>query len=191
MRKSHAETVPVTLFVTADLGEEMPAKLTARVVGAATAALAEHPGLNGHRHGDAFVPSEVVNVSVAVQTDEGLVAPVVHDAGSKTVDEIAEAIADLAARAQDKTLSAEDFQGGSFSVSNLGAWGVEGFTPVINLPQIAILGVGVARRVPLVRADGAVGVGFQMTLSLTFDHAYIDGGPAAEFLRAVVVGLEG
>jgi pyruvate dehydrogenase E2 component (dihydrolipoamide acetyltransferase) len=191
LRQSHAETVPVTLFTTVDLGAELPPMLTAKVVWAAAAALGEHPAMNGHRHGDAFVPSDLVNISVAVQTDEGLVAPVVHDAGSMTIDEIAETIADLASRARDKTLTAEDHHGGGFSVSNLGAWGVEGFTPVINLPQVGILGVGVAREAPIVRPDRTIGVGFQMTLSLTFDHAFIDGGPAAEFLRTVVRGLAG
>ncbi|MDH4119184.1 MAG: 2-oxo acid dehydrogenase subunit E2 [Acidimicrobiia bacterium] len=189
LRKSHTDTVPVTLFTTALLGHAVPDRLTARVLKATALALAEHPALNGHRAGDEFVRSDLVNISVAIQTDEGLVAPVIHDVTLRSVEEIAARVEKLAALAETRTLAASDYAGGTFSVSNLGRWGVEGFTPVINLPQIAILGVGAARRVPVVDGDGSVTVGFELTLSLTFDHAYIDGAPAAEFLQAVVSHL--
>lgn len=191
LRRSHAETVPVTLFTTVDLGALRPDRLTARVVKAAAAALVEHPGLNGRRVGDVFEASDHVHVSLAVQTDQGLVAPVIRDANTRSTGEIADAIADLASRARAKQLSAGDYEDGTFSVTNLGGYGIEGFTPVINLPEIAILGVGQARKVPALADDGAVRATYEMVLSLTFDHAFIDGAPAAEFLAAISKRLTG
>jgi pyruvate dehydrogenase E2 component (dihydrolipoamide acetyltransferase) len=103
---------------------------------------------------------------------------------------VATAVSDLAERARSKRLEASDFVGGTFSVSNLGSYGVDGFTPIINLPQVAILGVGVARRAPVVDDAGNLGVGYTMALSLTFDHAFVDGAPAAAFLRRLRESLQ-
>ncbi len=185
MRRSHSETVPVTLFTTVELGADIPGRLTARVVKAVSFALPGHPMLNGRREGDGFVPSPTVNISLAIQTEEGLAAPVIHEVGDKSVDEIAAVVGDLAERARSKHLTAADYEGGTFSITNLGNYGIDGFTPVINLPEVAILGIGAARPVPVIDPDGMVTVGNQMVLSLTFDHAFIDGAPAAEFLQEV------
>ena len=189
LRRSHAETVPVTLFTTVGLGEELPDRITARVVEAAATALGAHPGLNGRRSGDRFDAATEVNIALAVQTDDGLVAPVIRNAHTKTLDEIADEIRDVADRVRSKQISSADYEGGTFSVSNLGGYGIDGFTPVINLPQIAILGVGRARRVPVFDANGSVRPTHEMVLSLTFDHAFIDGAPAAEFLAEVAACL--
>jgi pyruvate dehydrogenase E2 component (dihydrolipoamide acetyltransferase) len=189
MRMSHAETVPVTLFTTVSLGADLPDRLTARVVRTVATALADHAHLNGRRAGDRFVPAATAHISLAIQTDEGLVAPVVRDAAARSLDEVAASIADLAERARGRRLTAADYEGGTFSVSNLGPHGVEGFTPVINLPQVAILGVGAARRVPVVDDDGAITLGHEMVLSLTFDHTFVDGAPAADFLHQVASSL--
>ncbi len=185
MRRSHAETAPVTLFSTVDLGAVIPSRLTARIVKAVAFAVPGHPMLNGRRDGDHFVPSSRANISLAIQTDEGLVAPVIHDASEKTVDEIAAIVGDLAERARTKHLTATDYEGGTFSITNLGNYRIDGFTPVINLPEVAILGIGAARPVPVVGADGAITASNEMVLSLTFDHAFIDGAPAADFLQEV------
>jgi pyruvate dehydrogenase E2 component (dihydrolipoamide acetyltransferase) len=191
MLRSHAETAAVTLHSTIDLGEVVPSHITATIVKTAAETLTDHPHLNGHRDGQGFVPVRVAQVAVAIQTDEGLLAPVVRDAGSRSVEDVAEAIRDLAERAAAKTLTAEDFEGGTFTVTNLGAYGIDGFTPIINLPQVAILGVGAVRRAPVVDDRGAISVTNQMVLSLTFDHAFVDGAHAAAFLQQLGAAMAG
>ncbi len=188
MRRSHTETAPVTLFTTVDLGPRLPGRLTATIVRVAAKTLADHPHLNGTRQGDVFTPAATAQVALAIQTDDGLVAPVIRDPASRTVEEIAAIVEDLAGRARERRLEASDYEGGTFTVTNLGGQGIDGFTPIINLPQVAILGVGAARQVP-VAADGEITIGYQMVLSLTFDHAFVDGAPAAEFLRSVATAL--
>jgi pyruvate dehydrogenase E2 component (dihydrolipoamide acetyltransferase) len=101
------------------------------------------------------------------------------------VSEIHEEIRGLAERARGRKLSMADYEGGTFTVTNLGSYGVDGFTPIINLPQMAVLGVGVVRKVPVFSPEATVAEGSRVVLSLTFDHAFIDGAPAAEFLRRV------
>lgn len=189
MRKSHADTAPVTLFTTADFGPEVPSDISALIVKVAAVVLRHHPDLNGIRTGDHFTPADGVNVAVAIQTDEGLVAPVIVDADKLAIGALTDAIKDLAQKARSKTLTAADYDGGTFTVTNLGALGVEGFTPIINLPQVAILGVGAMRKVPAFDAEGTVVASYRMVLSLTFDHAFVDGAPAARFLSDLVVAL--
>lgn len=191
MRRSAAETAAVTLHSMVDLGEEVPEHITATIVKAAAETLADHPHLNGRRDGEVFDPADTAQISIAIQTDEGLVAPVLRDPASKSVEELVAAIDELAQRAQGGTLTATDYEGGTFSVSNLGVFGIDGFTPIINLPQVAILGVGAIRMVPVIGENGGVSVSNQMVLSLTFDHAFVDGAPAAEFLQKLGESLTG
>ncbi|MDH3397086.1 MAG: 2-oxo acid dehydrogenase subunit E2 [Acidimicrobiia bacterium] len=191
MRRSHVETAPVTLFSTVSLGELPPSNLTATIVKVVAETLADHPHLNGHRDGDLFIPAGTAQVAVAIQTEEGLVAPVVRDAAARPVEEVARAIRELAERAGSKTLTPADYDEATFTVSNLGGYGIDGFTPIINLPQVAILGVGAARPTPVFDRDGHVAIGYQMVLSLTFDHAFVDGAPAAAFLQQVAAALAG
>jgi pyruvate dehydrogenase E2 component (dihydrolipoamide acetyltransferase) len=191
MRRSHAETAPVTLHTTVDLGAEKPTQITARVVRTVAEVLARHPHLNGVREGDRFVPAETAHIAVAIQTDEGLVAPVVPDPTVLSVDEVEFIIGRLAEDARAKTLTAIDYEGATFTVTNLGSYGIDGFTPIINLPHVAILGVGAVRQVPAVDETGAIIARYQMVLSLTFDHAFVDGAPAAAFLQEVGQTLSG
>lgn len=191
MLRSSTGTAAVTLHSTVDLGEAAPPHMTATVVKTVAETLPAHPFLNGQRQDGTFVPAEVAQVAVAIQTEEGLIAPVVRDTASRSVEDISGAIRDLAARATAKLLTAEDFAGGTFTVTNLGVYGVDGFTPIINLPQVAILGVGAVRLVPGLDKEGRVTARHQMVLSLTFDHAYVDGAPAAAFLQHVVESLAG
>lgn len=183
MRRSHLETAPVTLFSTVDMGEQSPRQITATIMKALATTLPDHPHLNGRRAGDSFTPSDHIDLSVAIQTDAGLVAPVVHDVGSMTVDEVSSAVRLLADKARAGSLTVTDYEGGSFTITNLGSYGVDGFTPIINFPQMAILGVGAVRQVPRVTTDGGIGISHQLVLSLTFDHAFVDGAPAAAFLK--------
>lgn len=189
MRRSHAGTAPVTLTTTADVTDMVPEQITAWLVRAAAVALEGHPDLNGVREGDTFRPAETTAISLAIQTDAGLVAPVVRDPAAGSLAELADRIASLAERARSRSLTNDDFEGGTFSVTNLGAYGIDGFTPIINLPQIAILGVGAIRTIAGF-VDGKAEPREHLTLSLTFDHAFVDGAPAAAFLARVRRELE-
>ncbi|HSL26839.1 MAG TPA: dihydrolipoamide acetyltransferase family protein, partial [Acidimicrobiia bacterium] len=178
LRRSRAETAAFTITTTADVTDRVPRQITAWVLQAVGRALRRHPHLNGQRSDDRFILSEKVNVSLAIQTEAGLVAPVVRDVAAKTVEEIASLIETLAAKARTRQLETADFEGGTFSVSNLGSYGIDTFTPLINLPQIAILGVGAIRTVPGLGPAGQAVPRQQLTLSLTVDHAFVDGAPA-------------
>lgn len=190
MRESAARTAAVTLTTRAEVVGPVPGEITAWVISCAAKALKDHPYLNGTADGDRFVAGEDVHVAVAVQTDEGLVAPVVRNAAELTVHEIADTLRQLAERARSRSLSASDFADATFSVSNLGGYGIDAFTPIVNPPQVAILGVGALRRLPVFDDAGDVVARASMTLSLTFDHAFVDGAPAAAFLAQLRKLLE-
>ncbi len=184
MRQSHAVTAPVTITTTADVTGRVPDRITAWVVKAVALALEKHPYMNGVRQGDIFRPAEVTGISLAIQTDQGLVAPVIRDPGSKGLRDLAQEITSLAEKARARSLGTADYEGGTFSVTNLGGYGVDAFTPIINLPQMAILGVGAIRTVVGFIDDRVVPMR-KVVLSLTFDHAFIDGAPAAAFLAEI------
>ena len=144
--------------------------------------LPQHRQFNGTAVGDHVRLSGVVNLGFAVALGGGLITPVIHDAGSKTLRELAEMAAALVARARRGTLRPQDVDGGTFTLSNLGGHDIDAFTPIINPPQIAILGLGRVRE--LAQRDGT-GIAWRqcMTVSLTFDHRVADGVPAAAFLQ--------
>jgi pyruvate dehydrogenase E2 component (dihydrolipoyllysine-residue acetyltransferase) len=146
--------------------------------------LTEHPQLNATLEGDSIVVSEAVHMGVAVALEDGLIVPVIRKAHCRPLGEIARDRAELAAKAQDGTLTLDEIEGGTFTISNLGAFGADSFTPIVNPPQCAILGVGRIVDKPLV-VDGEVQVRPTMWLSLTFDHRLVDGAPAARFLQAL------
>jgi pyruvate dehydrogenase E2 component (dihydrolipoamide acetyltransferase) len=124
-----------------------------------------------------------------VALDDGLIVPVVRNADGKDLATLGQEIAELAERARRGQLASAETEGGCFSVTNLGAYRIDAFTPLLNPPQTAILGVGRARAHPAV-VDGAIAVRTLLVLSLTFDHQVVDGAPAAAFLDAVVGLLE-
>jgi pyruvate dehydrogenase E2 component (dihydrolipoamide acetyltransferase) len=191
MRRSHTVTAPVTITTTADVTDTLPAgSITAWVVQAVAHTLPYHPHLNGQRDGDRYAVAQTPRISVAVQTDEGLVAPVLHNPAGQDLEQIAGELAELAAKARGKQLQPGDLEGGTFTVTNLGGFGIDAFTPLINLPQVAVLGVGAARAVPGFDPEGSVVRRRHMVLSLTFDHAFIDGTPAAAFLAELREQLE-
>ena len=128
-----------------------------------------------------FVP-DVVNISVAVDTEVGLMVPVVHDVSGKSLDEIATNSRQLIEASRNRQITTEQMENGTFTVSNLGVFGIEYFTPIINLPQCAILGIGSIRKEPIMDGGGVVNKD-QLPLSLTFDHRIVDGAPAAKFLQ--------
>jgi pyruvate dehydrogenase E2 component (dihydrolipoamide acetyltransferase) len=116
--------------------------------------------------------------------------PVVRDVGRSTVLEVAAKSHKLVARARDGTIALADLQGSVFTITNLGAMQIEGFTPIINYPETAILGVGAIQREAVVLDNGTIAARPQMTLSLTFDHCRVDGSPAARFLRDLKQAIE-
>jgi pyruvate dehydrogenase E2 component (dihydrolipoamide acetyltransferase) len=152
-------------------------------------ALMRHPAVNATFAGDAIDLHPAANVGLAVATDRGLVVPVINGADSRTVAGIAAVRADLVGRARDGKLTAEDLEGGTFTISNLGMYGVEQFIAVLNPPQAAILAVGAIEDRPVAR-EGRLVVRPMMTMTLTCDHRTIDGATAADFLRTVKDFLE-
>lgn len=156
---------------------------------AAAKALPQHPRMNSALIDDAIVGSEAVHMGMAVALDEGLVVPVIHDAATKDLKTVARESSVLAERARAGALTLDDVQGGTFTVTSLGMYGVDGFTPILNAPQTGILGVG--RIYEAVAWEGETPVRRQrMRLSLTWDHRVIDGAPAAQFLATVREYLE-
>jgi pyruvate dehydrogenase E2 component (dihydrolipoamide acetyltransferase) len=159
------------------------------IVKAVAKALTEHRRLNASLEGDRIVEHAGVHVGVAVSLDDGLIVPVVRDADKKSILEIGRETKQLGEKARAGRLTIEEVTGGTFSVTNLGQAGVDAFTPIINPPQCAILGVGKIAPKPVAH-DGQVVVRPQMWLSLTFDHRLVDGYPAALFLARVKEILE-
>jgi len=165
------------------------ASYTEVVVRACALALRDHPRLAAGWTPDGLIQFDRIDVGVAVTLDEGLIVPVVRDADRKTVEALGLEIADLAERARTGRLEAPETEGACFSVTNLGGYRIDAFTPLLNPPQAAILGVGRARLRPAV-VDGAVVPRTLIVVSLTFDHQVVDGAPAAAFLGAVIDLLE-
>ena len=151
------------------------------VLKATANALQTHPRLNAALIDNAIHQYQDIHLGVAVEVDAGLVVPVVHSTGSMSLLEIATAVKRLGSRAQSGQLTPEELDGATFTVTNLGHLGIDWFTPVLNPPQCAILGVGRVRKTPVVQGDSIVARD-TMTLVLTFDHRVIDGAPCARFL---------
>ena len=144
------------------------------VVKAAAIALRRVPEANASWTDDGMLMYERVDVAVAVATDNGLITPIVKDADRKGLSEISREVKDLAARAREGKLRPEEFSGGTFTVSNLGMYGVKEFSAIINPPQSCILAVGETEKRPVVK-DGAVAIATMMTGTLSVDHRAVDG----------------
>jgi pyruvate dehydrogenase E2 component (dihydrolipoamide acetyltransferase) len=148
------------------------------------------PAINAAWDGDAIVKYKSVGLSVAIAVEDGLVTPVIKQAEKKTLLEISEAVKDMAARAKNKKLTPEEFNGGTITVSNLGAYGIDQFSAIINPPQAAILSIGSIRNTPVVNDKGAVVAGKRMWLGLSGDHRVVDGAVGATFLAEMKRLLE-
>ncbi len=145
-------------------------------------ALHNLPELNACWHEDGIYTYDAIHIGMAVDTQAGLLAPVIRNADQLTLDQIAEQTRRLIAEARAGQLNQNQLEGGTFTVSNLGMFGIDAFTPILNLPQAGILGIGRIVEEPIVRA-GLIEVGHTLTLSLTFDHRVVDGTPAARWLK--------
>ena len=159
------------------------------VIKACASALRRMPKVNVSFAGDSAIYHDHVNVSVAVAVPDGLVTPVVRDADRLGVLAISQAVRDMAGRARAKKLKPEEMQGGTFSISNLGMYGVDSFSAVINPPEGAIVAVGAVRDEPVVK-DGAVVPGKRMSLTMSCDHRVVDGALGAEYLKLLRGMLE-
>ncbi len=200
MAESSHATAPVTLTTEADATElvalrqqfresyarrglavpsynDIYLKLTA-------AALQDHPALNSSWSDDGLILHNNVHIGFAVETEAGLMAPVLRDVPEKSLRQITAETASLIEGARQERLGNEAMQGGTFTVTNLGMYGIDAFTPIINLPQAAILGIGRIVCKPAVH-EGEVVARQMVALSLTFDHRIVDGAPAARFLNTV------
>ncbi|MBX3091181.1 MAG: 2-oxo acid dehydrogenase subunit E2 [Cryobacterium sp.] len=158
-------------------------------VRAAAVTLRRHPEANSSWNDDSLIRHARVNIGIAVATDAGLLVPVVHDADTKDLGSIARETVALAGKARDGKLSPDEMSGGTFSISNLGMFGIDQFTAVINPPEAAILAVGAAVPVPMLR-DGHLVEVPKLKITLTVDHRVMDGAVAAGFLRDLVAALE-
>ncbi|MCC7161972.1 MAG: 2-oxo acid dehydrogenase subunit E2 [Anaerolineae bacterium] len=154
-------------------------------------ALHDHPAINGRLENDTIVHSTDIHIGIAVDTDRGLVVPVIKDAGTKNLDEIVTERNRLIGQIQQNRITPDELSGSTFTISNLGALGVDAFTPVLNPPECGILGVGRIIPLPVVMGEPrGVVIRERMTLSLTFDHRLVDGAPAARFLARVTELIE-
>ena len=156
---------------------------------AAAKAIEDHPIVNATLEEDRITVHDEINIGVAVALEDGLVAPVVRDARTKSIPRISAELKDLASRARSGGLSAADYQGGTFTITNLGSYGVDVFDPIINPPQVAILGVCRIVDKPVV-LGGQFAIRSMMNLCLSFDHRALDGAPAAEYLARLKQILE-
>ena len=206
MLQSQLATAHVTLNMTVDMTEATKLRqrlleevekatgirvsYTDMIAKAVTKALREHSLLNSTLDGDNIKIFDYIHLGIAVAAEQGLMVPVIRNADKKSLIEIASTTRDLIEKVRTGTASIDEVTGGTFTITNLGMFGVETFTPIINPPEVAILGVGGIVERPVV-VDGQMVVRSMMPLSLTVDHRVIDGDVAARFLQRVKQILEG
>ncbi|MCP4846586.1 MAG: 2-oxo acid dehydrogenase subunit E2 [Verrucomicrobiaceae bacterium] len=160
------------------------------VLKAAAIAAAAEPRVNASFDGDAIIQFAEVNLSVAIALDDGLVTPVIRGAQNKSLLEISIAVKDLAKRAREKKLSPDEFSGGTLTVSNLGAYGVNSFDAIINPPQAVILSVGGIVKKPVVDDEGKIVPGMRMDVGISCDHRVVDGAVGASYLAELKKRIE-
>src|SRR5713101_8169422 len=195
MHQSLRDTAQLTISTEADVtaavdfrtrqGRDFDFTYTDLLIHAVARALLRHPRMNSRLSEDAIVMLTGVNIGMAVALDEGLIVPVIRAADRRSLREIAASSKELGEKARTGGLKLEDVSGGTFTVTNLGTWGVDAFTPILNLGETGILGVGRIVEKPAV-FRGEISRRSMLTLSLTFDHRVIDGAPAASFLQSVI-----
>ena len=174
--------------------EKKGAKLTvtALVLKGVADALRKHPLFNSSidEVSDEVVLKEYIHLGIAVDTEAGLLVPVIRDVNKKSVLQLSKELEELGAKARDRKVSPDDLRGGSFTISNLGSIGGGYFTPIINKPEVAILGLGKGAAKPVVR-DGKIESRILMPISVSYDHRIIDGGNAARFVVDLLASIQG
>ena len=202
MLRSHQQMPAVTLVTRADVtelaalrarmnaGGGLKVSYTDFILRAAAAALREHPLINSVIEGDRILLRKEINVGIAVALEAGLIVPVIRSADLLSVSQIAAAAREMAERARAGALTPDDCTGGTFTITNLGMYGITEFTPLINIPESAILGVGSIEEAFRTGPGGGIESRKVMSLCLTHDHRHIDGAPAAAFLGRIKACLE-
>lgn len=205
MLSSHRDTAPVTLTTQANAanlvnlraqfkatGEPVIPSLNDLIVKLVADVLLRHPRLAARWEEDRLVlpADEQLAIGLAVDTEEGLLVPVLRRVPQTPLIQLARESLELVRAAREGRLTLEQLQDAHFTVTNLGSFGIDAFTPVINTPEAAILGVGAIRREAIVQEDDRIVSGLRMTLSLTFDHRVVDGAPAAKFLAELRDAIE-
>ena len=202
MLESHTQVPPVTLNTRADvtklfglrkqMNEISSVKISFNdlVVKAVTVALKEFPYINASYTPEGVVYKKDINVGVAVALDEGLIVPVLRNADQYSLQGLSAATKDMATRAREGKLLPDEYTGGTFTVSNLGMFGIESFDPIINMPEACILGVCAITDELVMEDDGSIQKHKKMGFSLTFDHRCVDGASGAKFLQRVVQLME-
>ena len=174
---------------TMNAGGDVKISFNDLVVKSCALALKKHPVINSAWMGDSIRQNDHVHIGVAVAIEDGLLVPVLRHADQMPLSSISANVKDLAGKAKDKKLQPSDWEGNTFTISNLGMFGVEEFTAIVNPPDAAILAVGGIKQVPVVK-DGAVVPGNVMKVTLSCDHRVIDGASGAAFLQTVKAFLE-
>jgi pyruvate dehydrogenase E2 component (dihydrolipoamide acetyltransferase) len=172
-----------------DLSREFKITFTDLIVKITSIVLLDFPLLNSTIDGDDIITRNYVNMGVAVALEEGLLVPVVKNSHIKSLKQISSEIKDLTYRAKTNQLSSDELNGGTFTVTNIGKFGIESFTPIINQPESAILGISAILDKPIV-VNGEIKIISAMNLSLTADHRTVDGAVAALFLQKLKESLE-
>ena len=162
------------------------------LIKAVATALKHHGALNAQidSENDQIIYKDYVNLGIAVDTDRGLVVPTLKNADRMSIPDIAYALADLSNRVRNNDFAVSDLRGGTFTISNLGAIGGTYSTPIVNVPEVAILLVGRSRKMPMVMQDDSIKPRLMMPLSLAYDHRLVDGATAARFLNDIIAYLE-
>jgi pyruvate dehydrogenase E2 component (dihydrolipoyllysine-residue acetyltransferase) len=189
MARAHREVPPVTWVEECDFEDVPLERLLPTVVKSCADSLREFPELNARLDGEAILYLERYDIGVAVQTDDGLVVPVVRHVDGKSVDELAAEINDLAERARTGSLAADELRGSTFTVTSAGKLAGLFQTPIVNHPEVAILSIGRVAPRPVVR-DGEVVIRRTGAVALTFDHRVVDGARAAAFGLAVIARVQ-
>ncbi|MFP4210807.1 MAG: dihydrolipoamide acetyltransferase family protein [Alkalispirochaeta sp.] len=166
------------------LNASLPSKvsLNAFFLKFAAEAIKRHPGINASWQGDKIVEYGSIDIGIAVDLGNGLITPVVRNCGNKGVKEIDAELQELVTKAGEGKLKTEEYTGATFTISNLGSFGVEEFTAIINPPGSAILALGATKKTPVVRDDGSIGIASVMKMTLSCDHRVIDGAAGGRFL---------
>lgn len=162
------------------------------LIKAVATALKHHPAINAvvDEANEQIIYKQYVNVGIAVDTDDGLLVPVMKDTDQMSIPDITRSLASMAAKVRGGNTAISDLRGGTFTISNLGAIGGQYATPIVNIPEVAILLVGRSRKMPVVMPDETIQPRLMMPLSLSYDHRLVDGGTAARFLNDVIGYLE-
>lgn len=175
------------LAMRVQLNEILGAKLSLNdfIVRAAALALRHHPNVNSSWSDDAIMQHGEIHIGIAVSTPEGLITPVVRNADQKSIADIGTEVRALAEKAKNRKLQPNEYQGSTFTISNLGAWGIEEFTAIINPPNVAILAVGAAEARPIVTAERQIVVRDRMKITMSCDHRVVDGAAGADYLKTL------